>query len=145
MRRVPAFFRNSKKLYPTLGLEVIRVALRRGGVVAEGDLSGISNIKIQGKRPVALVSKSILSDKNIVKKPYSNTFNRFAFWELQDKSGEVYLVSKTKLGGKRHPLQKYSSKYDANSFLKVSMPAIMVETDRRRRIWPYFSQYDNCL
>ena len=142
VRRVPAFFRNSKKLYPTLGLEVIRVALRRGGVVAEGDLSGISNIKIQGKRPVALVSKSILSDKNIVKRPYSNTFNRFAFWELQDKSGEVYLVSKTKLGGKSHPLQKYSSKYDANSFLKVSMPAIMVETDRRGRIWPYFSQSD---
>ena len=66
VRRVPAFFRHSKKLYPTLGLEVIRVALRRGGVVAEGDISGISSIKLEIAYPKSVGSLPYCSSKEVI-------------------------------------------------------------------------------
>ena len=52
VRRVPAFFREGKKLYPTLAIEVMRVYSGRRGVIAKGDLAGISEVIIAKKLKV---------------------------------------------------------------------------------------------
>ena len=78
VRRIPAFFRHSKRLYPTLSLEVMRLAVGRSGVVAKGDQSGISDVTIAPRRRY-LVPRTILQDDQIKKFPYDPNFNRLKF------------------------------------------------------------------
>jgi len=52
VRRVPAFFRLDKKLYPTLAVEVMRVYSGRRGVIAKGDQAGIGEVTISKKLKV---------------------------------------------------------------------------------------------
>jgi len=46
VRRVPAFFKNGKRLYPTLSVEIMRVAAGRSGVVTKGGPAGIVDVAI---------------------------------------------------------------------------------------------------
>ena len=46
VRRVPAFFKNGKRLYPTLSVEIMRLAAGRSGVVTKGGLAGIIEVAI---------------------------------------------------------------------------------------------------
>ncbi len=46
VRRVPAFFKNGKRLYPTLSVEIMRVAAGRSGVVTKGGPAGIIDVAI---------------------------------------------------------------------------------------------------
>ena len=45
-RRVPAFIKKGKKLYPTLGLEMLRIAARRPSIQVYGDVAGISKVLV---------------------------------------------------------------------------------------------------
>jgi adenylate cyclase len=46
VRRVPAFFRNGERLYPTLSIEIMRLAAGRSGVVTKGGIAGIVDVAI---------------------------------------------------------------------------------------------------
>jgi adenylate cyclase len=52
VRRVPAFFRLGKKLYPTLAVESMRVYSGRRGIITKGTQSGISDVIISKKLKV---------------------------------------------------------------------------------------------
>ena len=143
VRRVPAFFRYSNRLYPTISLEMMRLAVGRSGVIAKGDLSGISDITITPRRRF-LVPRAILDDEKIEKLPHRRDFNRLAYAELELKNNQKRLIKQIDLSGKRHPLKKFKrgKLFDASKFLVVSTPSLKVETDRQGRIWPYFSKMD---
>jgi len=143
VRRVPAFFRYSDRLYPTISLEMMRVAIGRSGVIAKGDLSGISDITITPRRRF-LVPRAILDDQKIKTLPLQRNYNRLAFAELELGNNQKRLIKQSDLGGKKHPLQKLrrGKPFDASKYLIVSTPPLRVETDRQGRIWPYFSRMD---
>jgi hypothetical protein len=143
VRRVPAFFRYSNRLYPTIALEMMRVAIGRSGVVAKGDLSGISDVTITPRRRF-IVPRSILDDQEIKKLPVQRDYNRLDFAELELGDDEKRLIKQSDLGGKKHPLRKLrrGKSFDASKYLVVSTPPLRVETDRQGRIWPYFSKTD---
>lgn len=143
VRRVPAFFRYSNRLYPTISLEMMRLAVGRSGVIAKGDLSGISNITVTPRRKF-LIPKTVLADDNIKKLPYTDNYNRLDYAELDLADNQKRLIKQTDLSGKKHPLQrlKRGKKFDTSKYLVVSTPPIMVETDRQGRMWPYFSKTD---
>ena len=46
VRRIPAFFRNGKRLYPTLSVEIMRIAAGRSSVQAKGGQAGIVDVAI---------------------------------------------------------------------------------------------------
>ena len=144
VRRVPAFFKKSKKLYPAFSLEVMRVAFGKGGMVAEGTEAGIADINLQGRRPLYLVPRAVLQDKSFEKIPYDPMFNRFAYLEIDLGGKEKGLIKKSTLAAihKKYPLQKYNKKFDEKKFTVLSLPSIRVSTDRQGRIWPYFSKRD---
>ncbi len=143
VRRVPAFFRYSNRLYPTISLEMMRVAVGRSGVIAKGDLSGISNITVTPRRKF-LIPRTVLDDNSIKKLPYKHNYNRLDYAELDIAKDQKRLIKQTDLGGKKHPLQKLKrgKAFDTAKYLVVSTPPIMVETDRQGRMWPYFSKSD---
>ncbi len=143
VRRVPAFFRYSNRLYPTISLEMMRVAVGRSGVIAKGDLSGISNITVTPRRKF-LIPRTVLDDNSIKKLPYKHNYNRLDYAELDIAKNQKRLIKQTDLGGKKHPLQKLKrgKAFDTAKYLVVSTPPIMVETDRQGRMWPYFSKSD---
>ena len=143
VRRVPAFFRYSNRLYPTISLEMLRLAVGRSGVVAKGDLSGISSITVTPRRKF-IIPKTILIDDGIKKLPFVPSYNRLAYAELDIGDNQKRLIKQTDLSGKKHPLQrlKRGKTFDTAKYLAVSTPPIMVETDRQGRMWPYFSKTD---
>ena len=103
----------------------------------------ISNITVTPRRKF-LIPRSVLDDITIKKLPYKSNFNRLDYAELDITGDQKRLIKQTDLSGKRHPLQrlKRGKKFDANKYLVVSTPPIMVETDRQGRMWPYFSKTD---
>jgi len=143
VRRVPAFYRYSKRLYPTLSLEMMRLAVGRSGVIARGDLSGISDITISPRRRF-LIPRTVLADDKIKKFPYRRNYNRLAYAELNLGDNQRSLIKRADLGGKKHPLKrlKKGKTFDASKFLILSTPSLNVETDRQGRMWPYFSKSD---
>jgi adenylate cyclase len=46
VRRIPAFFRSGKRLYPSLSVEMMRIAAGRSGIIAKGGQAGIIDISI---------------------------------------------------------------------------------------------------
>jgi len=143
VRRVPAFYRYSNRLYPTLSLEMMRLAVGRSGVIARGDLSGISDITISPRRKF-LIPKTVLADDKIKKFPYRTNYNRLAFAELNLGNNQRNLIKRADLGGKKHPLKrlKRGKAFDDSKYLVLSTPPLNVETDRQGRMWPYFSKTD---
>ena len=141
VRRVPAFFKKSKKLYPAFSLEVMRVAFGKGGMVAEGTEAGIADINLQGRRPLYLVPRAVLQDRSIEKIPYDPMFNRLAYLEIAVGEGKQ-LIKRAAMQGNKYPLQKFTKGFDKTKFTVLNTPLIRVATDRQGRIWPYFSKRD---
>jgi class 3 adenylate cyclase/CHASE2 domain-containing sensor protein len=140
VRRVPAFFKKSKKLYPAFSLEVMRVAFGKSGMIAKGTEAGIADVNLQGRRRF-LVPRAILQDKSIEKIPYDPMFNRLAYLEIAVDEGKQ-LIKRAAIQGNKYPLQKFTKGFDKTKFTVLNTPLIRVATDRQGRIWPYFSKRD---
>ncbi|OUW30903.1 MAG: hypothetical protein CBD27_00910 [Rhodospirillaceae bacterium TMED167] len=145
VRRVPAFFRNSDRLYPALGIEVMRLAAGRRGVVAFGGVAGIEEVKIGPKRQFT-IPREILDDINVPKLPYSSTYNRLLFLEIDVGQGQKKLIHRGALAkvSKKYRIRKFKPKanFNPDKLALLTMAAVSAETDRNGRMWPYFSKTD---
>ncbi|NQV54271.1 MAG: adenylate/guanylate cyclase domain-containing protein [Rhodospirillales bacterium] len=139
VRRVPAFFRYENRLYPTLAIEMMRLATGRSGVVAKGNQSGIFDVTI-GPRKRFLVSKSLLTDNSIEKLPFDPAFNRLTYAIVSDGAGGDLLVNRAALG--KVKIQRYKKEFDQENFTTLELPDVKAATDRVGRMWPYFSVRD---
>ncbi|MEE2746425.1 MAG: adenylate/guanylate cyclase domain-containing protein [Pseudomonadota bacterium] len=141
VRRVPAFYRYSNRLYPAFTLEVMRLAFGKSGVFAKGDMSGIADITITPGRKF-LIPKTVLDDASINQFPYSANYNRLDYAELSLADNKLRLIRQAQLANNKHPLQKFKKGFDDSKYLILKTPSIVVETDRQGRMWPYFSKSD---
>jgi len=142
VRRVPAFFRNGKRLYPTLSVEIMRLATGRPSVKAKGGLAGIIDVTISPRRRLT-VPRGILNDDKIEKLPYDPNYNRLAFAELVVNEKEKLLLPRTALAGnKKYRIGRLRGKLDTSKFVEVRTEWVKAPTDRAGRMWPYFSKTD---
>ena len=91
VRRVPAFYQYRERLYPTLSIELMRVALGRTGVTVLGDEAGIKDISIA---PNAKVN----TDKRGMIWPYFSVSDKKKYVPAKDVLNGT--VDKTKIAGK---------------------------------------------
>jgi len=139
VRRVPAFIKHGKRLYPALSVEMMRLATGRSGVVTKGDEAGISEVTI-GPRRRLLVPISVLTNDAIEKQPYRDDYNRLVFAELSDGPEKKHLVHRAALG--KTKIQRFKAGYDPAKFTLLLLPSVKANTDRSGRMWPYFSHTD---
>jgi len=143
VRRVPAFFQHSERLYPALAVEMMRLVTGRRGVVALGGPAGIVDVTIGPVRRF-LVPRAILDDARVPKQPYDPAYNRLVFAEVDGGDGQKHLIHRGVLAqvGKKYRLQRFKAGYDQTKFAFLSTAAIKARTDRNGRMWPYFSKTD---
>ena len=92
VRRVPSFFKHSDRLYPALGIEVMRLATGRRGVVAQGGVAGIEQVKI-GPRRRYTIPRAILDDVSVPKLPYDPVITAYFSWRLMRARGKKSLFT----------------------------------------------------
>ena len=145
VRRVPSFFKHSDRLYPALGIEVMRLATGRRGVVAQGGVAGIEQVKI-GPRRRYTIPRAILDDVSVPKLPYNPGYNRLLFLEIDAGQGEKKLIHRGSLAkvSKKYRIKKFKPKapFDPDKIALLTMAAVGAKTDRNGRMWPYFSKSD---
>ena len=139
VRRVPAFYKHKKRLYPALSIEMMRLATGRSSVLALGTASGVEDVAL-GRRRLLLVGRSLLTNNAVEKFPYADDFNRLAFAILKDGPDRKFLVQRAALG--KIKIQRYKAGFDAEKFTVLELPGIKASTDRAGRMWPYFSHTD---
>lgn len=139
VRRIPAFFKSGKRLYPTFSIEVMRIAAGRAGIVTKGGRAGIVDVTISPRRRL-LADKAILDDPAIKRLPYDENFNRLVYAVLHESAEKKYLVHRGSLG--KVKLQRYKAGYDPGIKIILELPAVRPKTDRIGRMWPYFSKMD---
>ncbi len=142
VRRVPAMFRHGTKLYPALSIEMMRLAAGRPSVLAQSNLAGIYAFTLS--RPQRLtVSREILKDDKIGFEPYDPNFNRLIYAEVVDNGQVKHLLHRAKLAGnKKYRLGRARGPVDYSKFVMLRLPALVPETDRSGKMYPYFSKTD---
>jgi len=91
VRRVPAFYKYNNRLYPTLSIELMRVAMGRPGVTVLGDDSGIQDVSIA---PGAKVN----TDKTGIMWPYFSVSDKKKYISARDVLNNT--VDKSRVTGK---------------------------------------------